>query len=74
MRAILIFERCMNLYRTSPSNSKYTNLKHILLIGTDDSNFKLSKNIQFEKGNPSISENLRENRILQGLCVLSKYL
>ena len=74
IRTILIFERFMNLYRTYSSNSRYTNLKHILLTGTDDSNSKLFKNIQFEKGNPSISKKLRENRILQGLCVPSKYL
>ena len=38
IRTILIFERFMNLYRTYSSNSRYTNLKHILLTGTDDSN------------------------------------
>ena len=53
---------------------KNTNQKHILLTGNYDSISKLSKNIQFEKRIFNISENLRENCILQGLCVPLKFL
>ena len=61
-------------YTVLPEQLKNTNQKHILLTGNYDSISKLSKNIQFEKCIFNISENLRENCILQGLCVPLKYL
>ena len=73
---ILVFSNMKGCatYTVLSEQLKNTNQKHILLTGNYDSNSKLSKNIQFEKGSLNISEDLRENCILQGLCVPFKFL